>query len=104
MILSCAAEYTLLPQRLAGTCSTYSKNAIPQLVRMTNRIGFSLYFKCPYHAKVMKMFEQMSGITGSQRELVSAFMVESCQLGAFSLRRQVDLPTSLSQRRFVIRK
>src|SRR6185503_19898884 len=47
---------------------------MPQLVRMTNRMGFSLYFKWPYHAKVMKTLEQMSRTMGSQRESVSEFM------------------------------
>src|SRR5690606_25889692 len=40
-----------------GTCKQYSKNAIPQETSTTIQRGDSLNFKCPYQAKVMKMFE-----------------------------------------------
>src|ERR1019366_1948084 len=62
----------LLPQRLAGTCRRYSKNAMPQLGRMTSSSGLLLNFKWPYHANVMKTFEQVSSTTGSQRDDVKS--------------------------------
>src|SRR5689334_3342770 len=65
MVLSCAAEYTALPQRLAGTASQYSKKAMPQLTMMTSGSGLSLNFRCPYQAKVMKTLEANSIKTGS---------------------------------------
>ncbi|GAB1379157.1 hypothetical protein MASR1M49_20030 [Pararhodobacter aggregans] len=46
--------------RLAGTCSRYSKKAMPQLIRMTVISGALRYFRCPYQAKVMKTFEASS--------------------------------------------
>src|ERR1700755_1897762 len=60
MVLGCAAEYTALPQRLAGTASQYSKNAMPQLTMMTSGSGLALNFRWPYHAKVMKTLEANS--------------------------------------------
>ncbi len=54
MPLSCGAEYTALPRRLPGTCRQYSKKAMPQLTRIAIISGVLLYFRCPYHAKVMK--------------------------------------------------
>src|SRR5690242_5514176 len=74
MILSCVAEYTELPHRFAGTCSTYSKNAMPQLARMTRNNGLFLNFKCPYHANVMKTFEQDNSAMGNQRVWMSVFI------------------------------
>src|SRR5690606_21829115 len=41
----------------AGTISTYSKKAMPQLTRITAASGAALYFRWPYQAKVMKTFE-----------------------------------------------
>src|ERR1035437_1032803 len=48
----------------------YSKNAMPQLARMTSQSGelLNFGFKLPYHANVMKMFEQVSSTMGSQRD------------------------------------
>ena len=57
-----------VPQRLAGTISTYSKNAMPQLTRMATQSGAALCFKWPYQANVMKTFEQVSNTMGSQRD------------------------------------
>jgi hypothetical protein len=45
---------------LAGTASQYSKKAIPQLTSTTIGSGFSLNFRCPYQAKVMKTLEANS--------------------------------------------
>src|SRR3981189_1949455 len=64
MVLSCAAEYTALPQRLAGTASQYSKNAMPQLPSTATGSQLSLYLRWPYHAKVMKTLEANSIRTG----------------------------------------
>src|ERR1035438_10675002 len=72
-ILSCTGDQTLLPQRLAGTCSTYSKKAMPQLTMMTSQMGRSLNFKCPYQANVIKTFEQVNNTNGSQRGWVIEF-------------------------------
>src|SRR3954447_15093844 len=60
MVLSWAAEYTALPQRLAGTASQYSKNAIPQLARITSTSELSLNLRWPYQAKVMNTLEANS--------------------------------------------
>ena len=65
MVLSCAGVYTALPQRLAGTASQYSKNAIPQLAMMTSGSHLPLNFKWPYHANVMKTLEALSIRTGN---------------------------------------
>ncbi len=47
--------------RLAGTCSRYSKNAMPQLAATATRSGLARRFlRCAYHANVMKTFEQTS--------------------------------------------
>jgi len=42
----------------------YSKNAMPQLANMATHNGAEdRFFKCPYHAKVMKTFEHTSSRT-----------------------------------------
>src|SRR4030081_3164210 len=64
MVLSCAAVYTALPQRLAGTASQYSKNAMPQLTMMASGSQLSLNLRWPYQAKVMKTLEANSIRTG----------------------------------------
>src|ERR1035437_8598846 len=52
----------------------YSKNAMPQLARMTSQSGelLNFGFKLPYHANVMKTFEQVSNTTGNQRDEVKS--------------------------------
>src|SRR5579862_4313727 len=55
--------------RLPGTCSRYSKKAIPQLTTAATYHGRSMsVFRCAYHAKVMKTFEassrEVAAITG----------------------------------------
>lgn len=57
--------FSLKPILFAGTCAEYSKSAIPQLMRtivgspnLLNQV-ISLNFKCPYQAKVMKMFDRI---------------------------------------------
>src|SRR5665213_1450983 len=60
MTLSWSGVNVFEPMRFAGTCRQYSKNAMPQLMRMTFHSGTDLNLRCPYQAKVMKMFEPMS--------------------------------------------
>jgi hypothetical protein len=57
MVFNSAAEKWPWPIRFAGTIRQYSKKAIPQLTRITVISAVSLNFRCPYQAKVMKMFE-----------------------------------------------
>ena len=58
------------PMRLAGTRHEYSARAMPHERRMTKNSGvllvisfMSCSLRCPYHAKVMKIFEMTSRIT-----------------------------------------
>src|ERR1700686_4015590 len=60
MVLSCAALNSYEPMRLAGTWKQYSKKAMLQLARMTFQSASLRYFRWPYQAKVMKMFEMVS--------------------------------------------
>src|ERR1700733_12579560 len=47
--------------RLPGTCSRYSKKAMPQLTNAATYQGRSArFFRCAYQANVMNTFEQMS--------------------------------------------
>src|ERR1700693_1179234 len=49
------------PQRLAGTARQYSSNAMSQETRMAFHSGHEWpYLRCPYQAKVMNTFEQVS--------------------------------------------
>src|ERR1700730_17466152 len=57
MVLSCAVENSYEPMRFAGTWKQYSKNAIPQLARMTFHSGSLRYLRWPYQAKVIKIFD-----------------------------------------------
>ncbi len=60
-ILSCASESTVKPMRFAGTCSRYSNSAMPHDTSAATHHGLpARFFKCPYHAKVMKRFESVS--------------------------------------------
>src|ERR1700687_6109999 len=78
MVLSCAALYTALPQRLAGTASQYSKNAMPQLTMMASGSQLSLYFRWPYQANVMKTLEANSITTGNtEGEMVGMDILSS---------------------------
>ena len=46
---------TVYPMRFAGTWSRYSKKAIPQLTKAAINQGLlDRFFRCPYHAKVIK--------------------------------------------------
>ncbi len=58
-ILSCGSVSLPKPMRLAGTCSRYSKNAIPQLARIGDdaAVCSPRFLRWPYQANVMKMFE-----------------------------------------------
>src|SRR5258706_12714920 len=48
---------------------------MPQLARMTSQIGRVLNFKWPYHATVIKIFEQVSSTIGSQRDWSREFIM-----------------------------
>src|SRR6202051_2084354 len=59
-ILSCASDSSVKPMRLAGTCRRYSKRAMPRLTSPATYHARPLrFFKCAYHANVMKTFEPM---------------------------------------------
>jgi hypothetical protein len=45
---------------LAGTWKQYSKNAIPQLTIIARIRGELRYFKCPYHANVIKILDKVN--------------------------------------------
>ncbi len=61
MILSWARLSVVAPMRLAGTCSRYSKSAIPQLTSAaTYQALVCMFFRWPYHAKVMNTLEAVS--------------------------------------------
>src|SRR5688572_11169141 len=61
MILSWASDISVKPMRLAGTCSRYSKRAMPQLTSAAIHQGFAdSSRRCAYQAKVMKTFEATS--------------------------------------------
>src|SRR5947207_14135847 len=94
MVLSCAGVYTALPQRLAGTASQYSKNAIPQLTMMTSGSELSLNFRWPYQAKVMKRLDANSIRIGSN----DGEMVGIDILSIFSLARSRAPTTSCGTR------
>src|SRR5882724_11330128 len=57
MVLSWAALNSYEPMRFAGTWKQYSKKAMPQLMAITFHRATLRYFKCPYHANVINMFE-----------------------------------------------
>src|SRR5579872_36282 len=58
--------------RLAGTCSMYSKRAMPQLTKMASSMGADLNRRCPYQATVMKMLERNSSPAAVSRSCMSA--------------------------------
>src|ERR1700732_3152391 len=78
MVLSCAVENSYEPMRFAGTWKQYSKNAMPQLARMTFHSASLRYLRWPYQAKVMKIFDMVSSkivrtiISGAQRRYSDA--------------------------------
>ena len=57
---------------------------------MTSNSGWPLNFKCPYHANVMKTFEQVSSTMSSQRDSVSEFMPRKLNFPGDSVKS--DLP------------
>src|SRR4030088_3733804 len=96
MVLSCAAVYAALPQRLAGPASQYSKNAMPQLTMMTSGSQLSLNFKWPYHANVMKTLEANSIRTGKTdgemvgMNILSKILARTHKRGARFLRQSIS--------------
>src|SRR5271154_2655869 len=89
MVLSCTAVNSYEPMRLAGTWKQYSKNAISQLTKMTLNSGVWRYFRWPYQANVMKMFEMVS----SSRVVISEILVENRALLPALLQRGQRAPT-----------
>src|SRR5574339_163232 len=60
-ILSWARLMAVKPMRLAGTCKRYSNSAMPQDTSAAIHHGLALRcFRCPYQAKVMKIFDAAS--------------------------------------------
>src|SRR4051812_9061745 len=103
MVLSCAAEYTALAQRLAGTASQYSKNAMPQLTMMASVSGISLNFRWPYQANVMKTLEANSIRTGKSRgEMVGISLLSGISGRQHPVRKWVPVrpnPIKLNDRK-----
>src|SRR2546421_6201039 len=69
--------------RFAGTCSRYSKNAMPQLTSAATYQGRTTrLLRCAYQAKVMKTFEPMSsrvaGMTEDAMGLGCGNVAQSC--------------------------
>src|SRR6059058_6153062 len=57
--------------RLPGTCSRYSKNAIPQLATAARYQGRSARFlRCAYQANVMKTLEATSSSVADRTGLI----------------------------------
>ncbi len=57
IVFSWVAENWADPILFAGTWKQYSTKAIDQLARMAIHNGELLYFRWPYHAKVMNTFD-----------------------------------------------
>src|SRR6185369_3007948 len=78
-IFSCGSDSSRYPSRFAGTWSRYSNSAMPQLANAAMYQGFELkFFRCPYHAKVMKTFDRHNRIvvwttTGMSRSSSGGF-------------------------------
>src|SRR5882672_6017999 len=71
MIFSCARLNWVKPMRFAGTCSRYSKSAMPQEASAAMNQGLEeSSFRCAYQAKVMNTFESVSNTTVCARTLV----------------------------------
>jgi len=62
IVFSWAAENCEWPYLLAGTWKQYSANAISQLTSIARYSGEFLYFKWPYQANVMKIFDIVKSI------------------------------------------
>lgn len=56
--------------RFAGITMQYSKNAIPQLMRMTAIGEKVLNLRCQYHAIVISMLENTSNRIGKHRVIM----------------------------------
>src|SRR6187397_1902227 len=88
--------------RLAGTCSTYSKSAMPQLTTAARYQGVvSRCFRCPYQATVMKRFDATSNVMVSATVWAGNMRNSSVNSRAFRLSHARDamvphLTTSLT--------
>src|SRR5437588_10955554 len=75
MIFNCASVSEPNPIRFAGTCSRYSKNAIPQLMMAATYHGLARRSRrCAYQANVMKTFEQASSVTVTSRTRIVSLL------------------------------
>ena len=64
MTFNCASESRWNPMRFAGTCTMYSKNAIPQLMAAATYHGFNdKILRWAYQANVINKFEIASNVT-----------------------------------------
>jgi len=63
MFFNCASVNCECPHLFAGRWKQYSTKAISQLMTITFPRGEHSYFKRPYHAIVIKIFETESRIT-----------------------------------------
>src|SRR5208283_4077753 len=60
-IFSCGNVIAVYPMRFAGTWNMYSKEAMPQLTSAAMyHVLLPRFFKCAYHAKVIKTLEHRS--------------------------------------------
>ena len=95
MTLSCMSEngppFPLKPILLAGTCAQYSKNATAHEKRITSirgqleEIFISWSLRCPYQAKVMKMFDVIRRRIVQTALIVLIFSVVFATDSTFSL-------------------
>jgi hypothetical protein len=90
MVLSCAVLNSYEPMRFAGTWKQYSKKAIPQLTRITFQSAEVRYFKWPYQANVMKIFEMV-------RRTIVRTRVFSSVVSDFALRNAFARNSDASQ-------
>src|SRR5262245_5003015 len=82
-IFSFDRSITVYPMRFAGTCSMYSRNAMPQLTIAATYHGRSLKLRrCAYHANVMNTFDRVSRPTVVRttpiRKSLSPVLGEDC--------------------------
>ena len=63
------------PSGSPGPGAGIQRTRCPRLTRITIPSGLALNFKWPYHAKVMKTFEQVSRTMGSQRDWRRGFIL-----------------------------
>ena len=79
-IFSSPRFITVKPMRFAGTCTRYSKKAMPQLMMAATNQGFdSRLRRWPYQANVMKTLDAIRRATGVRRDSVKeAMRIRDC--------------------------